>query len=99
MRSAIGLRFGRLDAAPVLWAVVCVLLSTSAMLGWSWWVGGEHGGIQETLGPIITPCNLVLLACTNAVLEEIDSRMFLLGSMLAGDAVDAPLWVGTAIVL
>ena len=29
----------------------CVVISTVALVAWSWWVRGDHGPIQEILAP------------------------------------------------
>jgi len=97
--TAVGLRLGRFDGWPLAWAIACVVLSTLAMVGWSYWVRGDHGDIQNALGPVITPKNLLVFAVVNASLEEIEARMLLLGSMIAGEAATASPWIGTAIIL
>ena len=41
-----GLTMGVTDGWPLAWAVICCVITTIALTGWSlWWVEGDHGPI------------------------------------------------------
>ena len=45
----------------------CVIISTVALVAWSWYlVQGDHGPIQETLAPLMTPATVLPFAVINA---------------------------------
>jgi len=99
-RDAVGLAFGRMDGGPLAWALICVAISSAALVWWSvCLVDGDHGHIQEVLGPMLSRVSIVPMALLNALAEEIDCRMLLLGALWAGKASTNTSWVSLAIVL
>jgi hypothetical protein len=100
-RSA-GFAFGRVDTAPLVCAALCFVLSTLALVGWSiLWVKGAHGPIDRTLGPILGRNNVAPLAALNAVREEIEFRMVLMGGLLSSPWGEAGVawWIGVVVLL
>ena len=72
MRKAAGLQIGRLDGGPLLWSVICVVISTPALVGWSRvWVRGDHGPIQDALAPLMSPLSVLPLAVVNAFRDAV----------------------------
>lgn len=99
-QSALGLALGRLGGWPLAWAGLCALLSTMALSAWSlWWVRGNHGPIQDGLAPMLSPAGVLPLAVANALGEEVEFRVLLLGALLAGEASASLLWLMAAVVL
>ncbi|CAE8646557.1 unnamed protein product, partial [Polarella glacialis] len=69
-------------------------------VGWSLLVvRGDHGPVQIMLAPVLSPASVFPLAAVNALMEEVEFRMLLLGSLLAGAATGSPVWVSLAMVL
>lgn len=100
-RSA-GIAFGRVDTAPLVCAALCFVLSTLALVGWSiLWVKGAHGPIDRTLGPLLGRINIAPLAALNAVREEIEFRMVLMGGLLSSPWGEAGVawWIGVVVLL
>lgn len=87
VKDALGLQVGRFDGGPLLWSILCVIISTVALVAWSWYlVQGDHGPIQETLAPLMTPATVLPFAVINAFREEAQFRMLFLGASIAGEA-------------
>eukprot|EP00933_Yihiella_yeosuensis_P013780 TRINITY_DN12611_c0_g1_i1.p1 TRINITY_DN12611_c0_g1~~TRINITY_DN12611_c0_g1_i1.p1 ORF type:complete len:328 (-),score=39.42 TRINITY_DN12611_c0_g1_i1:125-1108(-) len=99
MSAAIGLAMGRLDGWPLAWAALCAVSSLLALSGWSLYVKGDHGRVQDMLGPMLSPRTLLPIAIANATLEEVEFRMLTLGSLLAGFASTSISWVAVSIVV
>jgi len=99
-RIAAGFAVGRMDGWPLAWAVLCVVLSTVALCGWSLlWVGGDHGPIQDALGPRLSPAFILLFAGVNALGEEVEFRMLQFGGLLAQPACQPLLWLALTVML
>jgi len=87
--SAVGFAAGGLGTGQVTWTVICVVLSTLALAGWSLFlVQGDHGPIQDSLGPMLTPWTILPIAIVNALREELEARCLHIGGWLA--LVDHP---------
>lgn len=87
VKRALGLQAGRFDGGPLIWSVLCVVISTVALTAWSWClVRGDHGPIQKALAPLMTPLTVLPFAVINAFREEAQFRMLFLGASIAGEA-------------
>ncbi|CAK8994341.1 unnamed protein product [Durusdinium trenchii] len=86
MRTALGLQAGRLDGGPLAWSILCAIISTFALVGWSCYVRGDHGPIQNALAPLMSPVTVFPFAVLNALREELQFRMVFLGALIAGEA-------------
>ena len=102
LRRSAGFAIGRADGGPLVCAALCFVLSTSALVGWSiLWVKSAHGPIDRTLGPVLSRANFAPLAALNAVREEMEFRMLLMGGLLSspwGEA-RAMWWIGAVVLL
>ena len=96
LRLAAGLKIGCVDGWPLAWSVFCTFLSSVALFSWSVWVKGEHGPIQDSLGEILTYRNFVPLAALNAVCEEMEHRMLLMGGLMS---TQDETWIWTTLVV
>ena len=105
LRTTAGLTVGRVDGWPLAWATLCCLLSAAALVSWSvFWVRGDHGPIQDTLGHMLTWSNFIAFAAFNAVREEIEFRMLLMGGLLVSGgthqaAISSPKWLCAVVLL
>jgi len=107
-RAAAGMASGAVDGWQLAWAVICAVLSTSALGVWSLcWVQGAHGPIQDALGPVLTPALVIAFAVINAVGEELEFRMLYFGGLVAEEAFATTagpswtpqIWVPLAVAL
>jgi membrane protease YdiL (CAAX protease family) len=67
-------------SAPEALGAACVALSvvTAVTLwGWSWWVDGQHGEMQDFAEQMLSPAWLAPIALANATTEELEFRVVL----------------------
>lgn len=100
--NAMGLTVGSLGGWALTYASLCAVITPCALVAWSrWYVKGEHGPVQKLLAPVLLPSPTVILplAGLNALAEEVEFRMMLQGSLLAGPAAGSYPWVAVAVTL
>lgn len=100
INNALGLFIGRVDGWALVWAGCMSIASTTTLVVWSrYYAKGQHGPVQALLAPVLSPATVLPLAIVNASLEEVEFRMMLQGSLLAGPAAGDESWVAVAVIL
>eukprot|EP00401_Gymnodinium_catenatum_P003613 CAMPEP_0117520564 /NCGR_PEP_ID=MMETSP0784-20121206/33231_1 /TAXON_ID=39447 /ORGANISM="" /LENGTH=557 /DNA_ID=CAMNT_0005316557 /DNA_START=159 /DNA_END=1829 /DNA_ORIENTATION=+ len=100
--NALGLTIGRVGGWALVGATVCAVVTPAALYVWSrQYVKGNHGPVQNMLGPMLaaTPALIIPFAVVNAIAEEVEFRMLLQGSLLAGPAAGSYPWVAVTVLL
>jgi membrane protease YdiL (CAAX protease family) len=87
-------------ALSVAVALVGAVLFSAAIVAWSvFWVKGEHGPIQASMGPTMSPMRIVIYSIINGIGEELEFRMLLLGGLVARPATHETAWLCLALAL
>lgn len=100
--AAAGLMHGPFDFGPFPWiaAALSAIVSSSALVMWSvCYVKGNHGRIQESMGPTLTPARVVIYSVINGIGEELEFRMLIFGGLVARPSHHPPSWLGLSLVL
>lgn len=73
---------GEILTVDLVLGLVLSVVTAAALWIWSQWSGGEHGQIQDILGPYLSPSRILPFALVNAAMEEIEFRGVIMGSLL-----------------
>merc|ERR1711957_651519 len=87
-------------ALSVVVALVGAVLFSAAIVAWSaFYVEGDHGPIQVSMGPTMSPMKIVFYSIINGIGEELEFRMLLLGGLIARPATHQTAWLCLALAL
>ena len=79
---------GEFTHSMVWFALAVAILTATALLLWSRSVKGDHGHIQELLGPMMNERTIPLFALVNALFEELEFRVIVMNALLPYHALD-----------
>mmetsp|Transcript_13005 Transcript_13005/g.14881 ORF Transcript_13005/g.14881 Transcript_13005/m.14881 type:complete len:274 (-) Transcript_13005:192-1013(-) len=83
------LALGDFVPSMVRFSLLIIVLTVAALVLWSDSVNGDHGHIQQLLGPVMNEKTIPLFALVNALFEEMEFRVVVMNALLPYHALDS----------